>query len=88
MQTVLGNVEVTCGHTHREGDRVNLMVSRRGVRLEPSGNLRGVVTDVLFQQNGYKVNLEDGSFFYLEKAPQIGQEIYLHLPPSGVQCLA
>jgi spermidine/putrescine transport system ATP-binding protein len=87
MQTMLGNIEVVCGHMHREGDKVNLMVSRRGVRLKPNGNLKGTVTDVLFQQDGYKVSLEDGSFFYLEEAPQVGQEIRLHAPLSGVQCL-
>lgn len=87
MQTKLGNIEVACGHAHQEGENVNLMVSRREVRVDPNGNLRGRVADVLFQKDGYKVTLEDGSFFYLTDAPQVGQTIRLCLKPGGGKCL-
>lgn len=87
MQTRLGNIEVACRHPHQEGEKVNLMVSRRGVRVEPNGNLHGRVTDILFQKDGYKVSLEDGSFFYLTDAPQVGQTIHLRLKPGEVKCL-
>ncbi len=63
------------------------MVSRYQVREAADGNLHGVVADVLFQQNGFKVTLENGSFFYLDEAPEVGAEIRLEVRPSAVQCL-
>lgn len=87
MQTILGNLRVACGHPHRVGEMVNLMVSRRGVREDPSGNLRGRVMDVVFQQDGFKVALEDGSFFYLDAPARIGEEIRLAVQSSAAQCL-
>lgn len=88
MRTILGNLRVACGHPHRVGEMVNLMVSRRGVREDPSGNLQGRVMDVVFQQDGFKVALEDGSFFYLDAPARIGEEIRLAVQSSAAQCLS
>ena len=85
--TEAGDFVVSCGHTHRAGEKVNVLVRRREVRLAARGSLRGRVADVVFQQDGFKVTLENGLFFYLEDAPKVGEEIRLETPPSAVQCL-
>jgi ABC-type Fe3+/spermidine/putrescine transport system ATPase subunit len=87
VQTAVGEFVVPCGHRHRAGEKVNLLVRRRGVREAPEGRLRGRVADVVFQQTGFKVTLEDGLVFHLDHAPGVGQEICLELLPSAVQCL-
>jgi len=85
--TDAGDFVVVCGDAHRAGETVHLLVRRRQVRPAADGNLRGRVADVVFQQDGFKVTLENGLFFYLEEAPKIGEEIRLEVPPSAVQCL-
>lgn len=88
IQTALGSIEVLCTHVHQAGDKLKVMVPRRGVSVEPGGNFCGRVVDVAFRQDGYKVTLEDGSFFYFDEAPLVGQEICLSVPPPLVQCLS
>jgi ABC-type Fe3+/spermidine/putrescine transport system ATPase subunit len=68
---------------HAEG----LSKGSRGVRTEVDGILRGRVTDVTFHQERFKVTFENGLYFYLSEAPQVGEIICLHLPPKAVQCL-
>ena len=76
------------GHAHSTGEKVNLMVSRRGVRQTADGRVSGVVMDVIFRQDGFKVTLENGLDFYLPDAPRMGEKIYLSIPPTGVKCLS
>jgi spermidine/putrescine transport system ATP-binding protein len=85
--TEAGDFVVGCGHAHRAGEKVNLLVRRREVRQAANGGLRGRVADVVFQQNGFKVTLENGLFFYLDEAPKVGEDIRLDVPPTAVQCL-
>lgn len=87
VETDSGEFVVRCGHLHRVGEKVNLMVSRHRVRLAAQGELGGRVADVVFQQNGFKVTLENGLFFYLDRSLKEGEEIRLEAPPSAVQCL-
>ncbi len=74
-------------HAHSAGEKVNLLVSRRGVRNAADGRLSGVVVDVIFRQDGFKVTLDNGLDFYLPDAPRIGEKVYLTIPPGGVKCL-
>jgi spermidine/putrescine transport system ATP-binding protein len=87
VATEVGEFFVECGHTHRVGEKVNLLVRRHHVRQAADGGLRGVVADVVFQPNGFKVTLENGLFFYLDVAPKVGEKIRLEVPLSAVQCL-
>jgi spermidine/putrescine transport system ATP-binding protein len=87
VQTSAGTLRLDCGHTHAIGDKVNLLVSRSGVRQAASGELGGIVADALFRQDGFKVSLENGLAFILESAPQAGEHIWLEIPPERVQCL-
>jgi len=45
--------------------------------------LSGVVTDVIFQQDRFKVTLENGLYVYMLEAPKIGQNVSV---PVKVEC--
>jgi ABC-type Fe3+/spermidine/putrescine transport system ATPase subunit len=75
-------------HAHSAGEKVNLLVSRRGVRQAADGKISGVVVDVIFRQDGFKVTLGNGLDFYLPNAPRLGEKIYLTIPATGIKCLS
>jgi ABC-type Fe3+/spermidine/putrescine transport system ATPase subunit len=87
VRTMIGTFSILCGHAHQEGAEVTLLVGRRGIRQVSEGAISGIVTDVIFRQDGYKVTLEGGPDFYLPEAPQLGGTIFLEIPPEGVRCL-
>ncbi len=87
VETSAGVFEFRCGHAHSAGEKVNLLVSRRGVRQAAHGRVSGVVMDVIFRQDGFKVTLENGLDFYLPDAPRIGEKIFLTVPENGIKCL-
>ena len=74
-------------HVHSVGEQINLLVSRRGVQQSAGGKVSGVVVDVVFRQDGFKVTLDNGLDFYLPKAPLLGEKIYLSIPAAGVKIL-
>ncbi len=87
VETSAGVFRLDCEHTHQAGEKVNLLLRPSGVRLAADGNLRGVVADVLFHQDKFKVTLENGLYFYLPEAPKVGKEIGLSVPLSAIRCL-
>jgi ABC-type Fe3+/spermidine/putrescine transport system ATPase subunit len=87
VETPVGVFELDCGHPHQAGEKVCLLLRPAGVRFAAEGNLRGVVADVLFHQDGFKVTLANGLYFYLPEAPQVGKEIRLDAPPTALRCL-
>ena len=88
VETSAGVFEFRCGHAHSAGEKVNLLVSRRGVRQAAHGRVSGVVMDVIFRQDGFKVTLDNGLDFYLPDAPRIGEKIFLAVPETGIKCLS
>ena len=86
--TSAGVLELDCEHAHSTGEKVNLLVSRRGVLQAAQGKVSGVVMDAIFRQDGFKVILENGLDFYLPDAPRMGEKIYLTIPAEGVKCLS
>ncbi|MDI6770489.1 MAG: ABC transporter ATP-binding protein [Anaerolineales bacterium] len=87
VETPVGVFGLGCGHAHQAGEKVELLLRPSGVRLAADGNLHGVVADVLFHQDAFKVTLENGLYFYLPEAPQVGEEIRLCVLQSGIRCL-
>jgi len=87
VETSAGVFELNCRHAHSVGEKVNLLVSRRGVRQAADGRVSGVVVDVIFRQDGFKVTLENDLDFYLPSAPRMGEKIYLSIPATGLKCL-
>jgi len=57
VETSIGSLELDCRHAHSVGESVDVLVRRRGVRQVEDGELSGVVADVVFWQDGYKVSL-------------------------------
>jgi ABC-type Fe3+/spermidine/putrescine transport system ATPase subunit len=74
---------VPCAHSHTEGDPVQLLV-RPNVVDEGSNIIQGIVTDVIFQQDRFKVSLDNGLYFYLSQAPKMGERIEVFVK---VECL-
>lgn len=79
-----GTLIMECEHEHQTGDNIHLLVRPQWVE-EGSSTIHGVVTDVLFQQDRFKVTLENGLHFYLPNAPKVGEKIKV---PVKVECLA
>jgi ABC-type Fe3+/spermidine/putrescine transport system ATPase subunit len=101
IETAVGIFRSTCGHKHLTGDKVSLLVRPIGAQkvvVDRNSNgpigagraslLSGVVADVVFHQDRFKVQLDNSLYFYLPEAPIIGKGIILHLAPAGIQCLS
>ncbi len=73
INTASGSFAVKCGHKHIMGDKVHLLL--RPAQTGEGSAIRDRVADVVFQQDRFKVTLENGLFVYLQSAPKIGQLI-------------
>jgi ABC-type Fe3+/spermidine/putrescine transport system ATPase subunit len=87
VKTKAGRFEVDCSKSHQNGEKVELLVRPQGA-VRAAGNVSSRVTDVLFQQDHFKVSLDNGLYFYLSEAPLVGEAIQLSVPASSVQCLS
>jgi ABC-type Fe3+/spermidine/putrescine transport system ATPase subunit len=92
VESRLGVVTVSCEHKHQKGERVHLLarpLSAENARVERSRNepnaIVGVVTDVIFLQDRFKVTLDNGLYIYLQEAPKVGESIEVWVE---VECLA
>jgi ABC-type Fe3+/spermidine/putrescine transport system ATPase subunit len=92
VQTKFGVLTIHCQHKHLKGDRIHLLarpLSDEKARVEPSRNepndIEGVVTDVMFQQDRFKVTLDNGLYVYLQEAPKVGEKVEVRVK---VECLA
>jgi spermidine/putrescine transport system ATP-binding protein len=99
VATPAGVFNPGCGHAHKADDPLVLLVRPSGAFPLSDGRLRraaegvagrasGRVTDVIFQQECFKVTLSNGLYFYLPEAPRPGEEISLEIPLSAIQCLS
>ncbi|HLO15772.1 MAG TPA: ABC transporter ATP-binding protein [Anaerolineales bacterium] len=86
IETEFGELTVHCEHKHQRGDHVHLLarpLSADSKREETI--IQGVVTDVIFQQDRFKVALDNGLYVYLQNAPKVGEQIKARVK---VECLA
>jgi spermidine/putrescine transport system ATP-binding protein len=88
VETSAGAFEMACGHIHKVDEKVAILVRPDGVQRQVKGNLHGVVKDVVFHRERFKVTLQNGFYFFLPEAPAIGEEISLVVFPEAVRCLA
>jgi len=91
VETKFGTLAVHCEHKHQKGDNVHLLarpLSAGKARVERSRSeanaIQGVVTDVIFQQDRFKVTLDNGLYVYLQQAPKAGEKIEVQVK---VECL-
>jgi len=83
VESRFGVFTVRCVHRHREGETVHLLARPLTVAGEPN-TIRGVVTDVNFQQDRFKVTLDNSLYVYLSQAPEVGERLEV---PVKVECL-
>jgi ABC-type Fe3+/spermidine/putrescine transport system ATPase subunit len=86
VETDAGCFKVVCGHKHEVGGVISLLIRPAGAQLSSSG-VAGVVADVVFHQDAFKVTLENGLYFHLPESPQVGAEIRLRVPSTAIRCL-
>lgn len=73
VETKFGIFDVRCGHRHRDGEKVHLLV--RPLQAGEGGVIRGRAEDVVFQSDRFKVTLDNGLYFYLDDEPKVGEKI-------------
>ena len=84
VRTASGVFTVYCENVTRVGENVHLLA--RPLPAEGETNfLRGVVSDVIFQQDWFKVTIENRLYVHLQKPPRVGEKIEV---PVKVECLA
>jgi spermidine/putrescine transport system ATP-binding protein len=69
---------------HSKGDTVHLLIRPLTAGKE-SNVIHGIVTDVIFQQDRFKVTLDNGLYVYLPQAAKVGEKIEVRVK---VECLA
>jgi ABC-type Fe3+/spermidine/putrescine transport system ATPase subunit len=84
VESEFGDFAVACGHKHSKGEKVRLLARPLEVRGE-ANILRGTVSDVVFQQDNFKVTLDNGLYLRLKDEPKVGQKIAVRVK---VECLA
>ncbi|HET9589487.1 MAG TPA: ABC transporter ATP-binding protein [Anaerolineales bacterium] len=85
VESGFGAFVVDCGHAHSPGDKVHFLARPLPDGAEADTNLlQGVVRDVIFQRDQFKVRLEDGLYLYLDEAPKVGERITARVK---VECL-
>ncbi|MDQ3006935.1 MAG: ABC transporter ATP-binding protein [Chloroflexota bacterium] len=95
VQSDFGVFAVRCAHKHQKGDKVHLLArplsaendrAAKSSKGERSQNvLQGVVSDVIFQQERFRVVFENGLYFYMSAAPKVGEKVAVRVK---VECLA
>jgi len=66
-----------------EGERVSMLI-RPQAEISVSGEITGRVTDVVFRGDDFRVELENGWYFFLSAAPQVGEMVMLR---ARIECL-
>jgi ABC-type Fe3+/spermidine/putrescine transport system ATPase subunit len=84
VETPYGLFTVHCEHNHQNGDHVHVLARPLAVEND-TNSLQGTVTDVIFQQDRFKVTLDNGLYVYLRNAPKVGEKIGVRVK---VECLA
>ncbi len=86
LKTALGEFPLACPHRHPEGEQIGAILRPSAVEEHPGGKIHSRVTDVLFQQEHFRVSLENGLYAFLPRAPRIGERVSLRLK-APLECL-
>ena len=60
-------------------------VTVEGRSRNETNHLEGIVEDVIFQHDRFKVIFDNGLYVYLDEAPKVGERIFAKVK---VECLA
>jgi len=83
FRTEFGDLEAECGHKHSNGDKVKLLV-RPLPDKEDANAISGIVVDIIFQQDRYKVTLGNSLYIHMNEHPDVGQKLSVN---GKVECL-
>jgi len=83
VESKVGKFAVACDHEHSKGDKVYLLVRPASVK-EDANVLNGIITDIIFQQDKYKVMLDHGLYIHLADLQPIGKRVSVRVK---VECL-
>jgi len=75
MKTQHGLFAVECDHKHSQGDKVTLLFRASDRLAGNQSTLSGTVRDIIFQQDRFKVVLDNGLYVYLDEEPKLGEKI-------------
>jgi spermidine/putrescine transport system ATP-binding protein len=84
VSTDAGIFNVQCTHEHHLGDSPHLLIRPLPAEDQPN-TIQGTISDVIFQQDRFKIRLENGLYVYLQKAVKVGERIQV---PVKVECLS
>jgi ABC-type Fe3+/spermidine/putrescine transport system ATPase subunit len=84
VESEYGVFTIGCKHKHEAGEVVHVL-ARPLPDAEERNSIQGIVADVIFQQDRFKVTLDNGLYVYLPHAPRVGEQIEV---PVKVECLA
>lgn len=84
VESHVGVFTVGCEHEPQVGEDVHLLARPLSVN-EGTNTIQGMVVDVMFQQDRFKVTLDNGLYVYLPNAPKVGEKIDVRVK---VECLA
>lgn len=92
-ETDFGIFNIDC--QRQTGDKVHLLARPHDAQNvvvggpkadQNAGNvIQGIITDVIFQQERFRVTLDNGLYFYLNESPNVGEKISVRVK---VECLA
>ncbi len=78
VDTPVGTFDVDCGHSHRAGEQVLLLLKQCASPCpDPGGGseVRARVEDVLFDRGEFKVTFQGGLVLHMAQPPRVGSEI-------------
>jgi len=84
VKSKYGDFTIRCNHKHARREKIPLL-ARPSAAEQEANSVRGVVTDVVFQQDRFKVTLNNGFYVYLNEAPKLGRKVSVRVK---VECLA
>lgn len=89
LVTEFGRFRLSCNHNgHPPAGRVYALLRPEAVTADADqAEWRARVTDVIFQQGRYRVQLQGELYIFLSEAPVVGEWLNLRLAPQAVQCL-
>lgn len=95
VQTKFGDFVINCDHKYKKGDVVHLLarplragkehVATDGNRQNETNLLGGIVKDVVFQHDRFKITFDNSLYVYLDEAPKVGERISAKVK---MECLA
>jgi ABC-type Fe3+/spermidine/putrescine transport system ATPase subunit len=85
VDSPVGVLDVVCTHQHQLGEDITLLLRPRAELVETGETLTGVVADVVFREQAFRLELAGGMYFYVSTPCKIGQNVRLKI--LQVECL-